>query len=194
MSDAGSGEARCLECDTVIGAGQESVRTERGIFCVDCFARLRGQVQQVIRAQSEDIDFPRAVVGAVLGGIGGAALWWGVTVLTNVAFGLIAIVIGVGVGKGIVMLTGGKRAQSLQILAVVVAVASYALGTYLTNRTFILAYLHEQGKLLDLPLVPTSAGYFFDVVSAGFRAFDLVFLAIAVHQAWRIPAPIRLPG
>ncbi len=194
MADAETGELRCVECETPIADGQDHVRTERGVFCADCFARLKAQVQQVIAAQSRDIDFPRALLGAVLGGAAGAALWWGVTVITNVAFGLIAIVIGVAVGKGVVTFTGGKRAQSLQVLSVVVAVVAYLAGTYLTNHTFITHYLHEHGKIGALPLVPSSVEYFVDVVRAGFRPFDLIFLAIAMHQAWKIPAPLRLGG
>src|SRR5262245_37813078 len=188
------GEARCLECDTTIAAGQPSVRTGRGVFCVDCFARLKQQVQQAIAAQSEGIDFPRAVLGALLGGIGGATLWWAGTVLTKVNFGLIAVVIGVAVGRGILTMTGGKRAQSLQILSVAVAVLAYVAGVYLTNRTFILRYLEEHGKTANLPLIPPDLATFYQVTSVGFRAFDLIFLAIVVHQAWKIPAPLRLPA
>ena len=194
VDDAGTGGTRCLECNTPIGEGVASIRTARGVFCAECFALLKQQAQQVLAAQSENIDFARALAGALLGGIGGAAVWWGVTIATHVSFGLIAIVIGVAVGKGIVTFTGGKRAQSLQVMSVVVAAAAFAVGTYLTKRTFILDYLHQQGKLVDLPLVPTSPRYFFGVVSAGFHVFDLVFLAIVVHQAWKIPAPVRLPG
>ena len=194
VDDAVTGDLRCLQCEAPIGEGVASVRTAKGVFCAGCFATLKQQAQQILAAQSENIDFRRALAGALLGGIGGAALWWGVTVATHVSFGVIAIVIGVAVGKGIVTLTGGKRAQSLQVLAVVVAAAAYAVGTYLTKRTFILDYLHRQGKLVDLPLVPTSASYFISVASAGFHLFDLVFLAIVVHQAWKIPAPVRLPG
>jgi len=194
VDDAVTTPVRCLECETSIGEGVSSVRTARGVFCADCFARLKEQARRVLAAQSEDIDFPRALFGALLGGIGGAAVWWGITIATHVSFGLVAVVIGVAVGKGIVSFTGGKRAESLQVMAVVVAAAAYAAGTYLTKRTFILESLHRQGRLIDLPLVPTSPAYFFRIASAGFQLFDLVFLAIVMYQAWRIPAPVRLPG
>jgi len=194
VEDAGAAHTHCLECNIPISEGVATVRTARGVFCADCFARLKQQAQQILAAQSDNIDFTRAVTGAVLGGIAGAAVWWGVTIATHVSFGLVAIVIGVAVGKGIVTFTGGKRAQSLQVLSVAVATAAYAVGTYLTKRTFILEYLHQHGKLGDLPLVPTSPSYFFGVVSAGFHLFDLIFLAIVVQQAWKIPAPVRLPG
>jgi hypothetical protein len=183
---------RCAECEAPIGDDTAQVRTARGLFCAGCFARLQAEVQQIVTAQSQDIDFPRAVLGAVLGGAAGAALWWGVTVATNVAFGLIAIVIGIAVGKGVVAFSGGKRAPSLQVLSVAVAAIAYAAGTYLTTHTFLTRYLAEHGRTAALPLVPSSVDYVVDVLRAGFRPFDLVFLAIALHQAWRIPAPLRL--
>ena len=194
VDDTSTEAVRCLECNAACGEGVASIRTARGVFCADCFARLKQQAQQILAAQSADIDFTRALAGALLGGVAGAAVWWGVTVATHVSFGLVAIVIGVAVGKGILTFTGGKRAQSLQVMAVAVATAAYAAGTYLTKRTFILDYMHRQGQRVDLPLIPTSPAYFFGIASAGFHLFDLVFLAIVVHQAWKIPAPVRLPA
>src|SRR2546428_5878682 len=114
VDDAGAGDTRCLECNTSISEGVATVRTARGVFCADCFARLKQQAQQVLAAQSENIDFSRALAGALLGGIGGAVVWWGGTIATHVSFGLIAIVIGVAPGQRLVTLTRGKRAQSLQ--------------------------------------------------------------------------------
>ena len=193
MGEAVPGEVRCLECDTVLAEGAPNVKTDDGVFCVDCFERLKQQVQRAIAVQSQDIDLPRALVGAVGGGMLGAALWWGITVATNVRLGLIAVVIGIAVGKGIVTLTGGKRARALQVLSVVVSVLAYAAGTYLTNRTFILRYLATHGKAMDLPLVPEDPALFFRVATAAASPFDLLFLAFLVHQAWKIPAPLRLP-
>src|SRR5437879_852456 len=183
VDDADTGDARCLECNTSISEGVATVRTARGVFCADCFARLKRQAQQVLAAQSENIDFSRALAGALLGGIGGAVVWWGVTIATHVSFGLIAIVIGVAVGKGIVTFTGGKRAQSLQVMSVVVAAAAFAVGTYLTKRTFILDYLQRQGKLVDLPHVPTSPRYVCVHASTGLQITDVHFHANDVHQA-----------
>src|SRR2546428_6778819 len=132
VDDAGTGGTRCLECNTPIGEGVASIRTARGVFCAECFALLKQQAQQVLAAQSENIDFARALAGALLGGIGGAAVWWGVTIATHVSFGLVAIVIGVAGGKGILSLTRGQRARSLQMMVVMVAGAGYAPGSYLT--------------------------------------------------------------
>src|SRR2546430_17527551 len=93
VDDAGAGDTRCLECNTSISEGVATVRTARGVFCADCFARLKQKAQQVLAAQSENIDFTRALAGALLGGIGGAGVWWGATVARPVSFAPLASVI-----------------------------------------------------------------------------------------------------
>src|SRR5262249_18127597 len=149
------------------------------------------QLQHAVAAQSADIDYARAAVGAIAGGVGGALLWWGFTVATHVAFGLVAVVIGVAVGKGVLIMTGGKRSQGLQALSVTVAVPAFGLGNYLVNRSFIMEQLAKSGRTMVLPLVPTNLAMLVKVTTAGFQIFDLIFLFIVVNQAWRIPAPIR---
>src|ERR1043166_8362918 len=128
MSEGATAEVRCLECNTAISEAQHSVRTEKGVFCAECFERLKQQLKRVIAAQSADIDYPRAFVGALAGGVAGALLWWGFTVATHIAFGLVAVVIGEAVGRGILYLGENKRSQGLQILSTTVAVLSFGLG------------------------------------------------------------------
>ena len=111
------------------------------------------------------------------------------TVVTGIAFGLVAVVIGIAVGKGIIWCTGGKRARALQVLSVALSALTFVYASYLVNRTFILREYNEGG--LSLPFVPGPA-LLFEVVRAGFDVMDLVFLGITVYEAWRIPAPFKL--
>jgi hypothetical protein len=189
-----SAEVRCAECGSVLQPGQDREVTEGGVFCRHCFEGLTAQLQHVALAQGQDINYGAAIAGGVAGAALGALVWWGFTVLTNVAFGLVAVVIGVAVGKGVVMATGGKRHLHLQLLSATIAVLGYFYATYLVNRTFIHRAYAKQGETAVLPLLPEPQ-FFFRVVSLGFGLMDLVFLAIVVYEAWRIPAPLRLvPG
>lgn len=182
-------QSSCAECNTYLSEGQDRVVTADATFCRSCFENLSAQVRYVVDAQGQGIDYQRAVLGAVLGGAVGVLVWWGFTVMTKVSFGLVAIVIGIAVGKGILRMTGGKRHRNLQIISVIVATISFAYASYLVNRTFILQAYAEQG--LRLPLAP-DLQTLFAVVRAGFGVIDLVFLAIVVYQAWKIPAPFEL--
>ena len=181
-----AGETRCAECGTRLAEGDERVVTDGGVFCRTCFAALRGEIERVIAVQGADINYPAAAVGAVLGGVVGALVWWGFTVTTKVSFGLVAIVIGVAVAKGAMFFAGGKRSRGLQGLSVAVAGLAFFYASYLVNRTLI-----QREGAVHLPLLP-GLDVLVRVVSLGFGTFDLVFLAIVLWEAWRIPAPFRL--
>jgi len=184
-------EERCAQCETLLREGAEREVTEGGVFCGTCYSALREQVRMAVQAQGEDIPYPMAAIGAVVGGILGAVVWWGFTVVTQIAFGLVAVVIGFAVGKGILLMTGNKRAQGLQILSVIVSGLSFFFASYLVNRTFIMRALAEDGEELLLPLLP-SPELLVKVVGLNFDVMDLVFLAIVLYQAWKIPAPLQL--
>ena len=123
----------------------------------------------------------------------GVLVWWGFTVATNYSLGLIAIGIGFGAGKGIEILTGGKRHLNLQIMAVAISVLAFVYAKYLVTRTFIQQAYIEQGEEVLLPLLP-DPGLLVEVLKLNAGLFDLIFLAIVVFQAWKMPAPIELAG
>jgi hypothetical protein len=185
------GEVRCLQCDRVLAADEDRETTSQGVFCRGCFEQLRHALQQAVRSQGEDVNYPAAALGGGLGGAAGALVWWGFTALTGIAFGLVAIVIGFAVGWGVVRFSGGKRSRALQGISVAIAAVSYVYGDYLVNRTFINRQLAAESVDYELPWLP-SPELFIEVVRAGFDLFSLVFLAIVLWEAWRRPAPVRV--
>ncbi|MBC8423900.1 hypothetical protein H8E07_07230 [bacterium] len=187
-------EVSCLQCGADIPPGTPRHTTEDGAVCAACLEAIKSQVQATIGEQGRDINWVNALLGGLLGGSLGVLIWWGLTVLTSRSFGLVAIVIGFLVGKGVVMLTGGKRARGLQILSVLIATVAYGYASYLVMRTFLLRLAADDPDLslmIGLPLLP-DPGRLVDVVRLDFGIMDMVFLAIVIWQAWRMPAPIRL--
>jgi len=183
-------DVRCAECQSVLSEGQERMTTEEGaVFCRVCFDNLTAQLHRVVEAQGTDINYSMAAVGGLAGGMVGVLVWWGFTVLTSISFGLVAVVIGFTVGKGILMLTSEKRSVNLQVLAVVIATVSFVYANYLVTRSFIL----DAQPGLTLPWIPNLT-LLFDVTYAGVHFMDVVFLAIVIYEAWKIPAPTRLAG
>lgn len=181
----------CLQCGNPIDDPDKAVQTDEGAFCVPCFRALEQHVRHAVDAQSAGINYGPAAVGAVLGGIAGALVWWGFTVVTKISFGLVALVIGFAVAKGMLFFTGGRRSRELQFLSAGVAALSFFYAQYLVTRTFILRYFHEQGTAGTLPFLP-GPGTFIDIVRLDFGLFDLIFLAIVVYEAWILPSPFRL--
>ena len=184
-------EVFCAQCHTSLSEGQNREVTEAGTFCRPCFNNLRNQLDREIQEQSTDINYPMALVGGVVGGVLGILAWWGITVMTEIAFGIVAIVIGIAVGKGVTLMAGGKRSRGLQVMSAIVAALSFFYASYLVNRTFILQAFAERGEEVVLSLFPTPE-MFFRVVSAGFGLFEVLFLGIVLYEAWKLPAPIKL--
>src|SRR5437870_5060940 len=118
----------------------------------------------------------------------------GLTVLTKIGLGLIAVGIGFLVGHGAARGAGGKRSVGLQALSVAVGAVAFLVAAYLVNMTFINQALAQQGRPVRVPFPPASLGMFFHVLAANFGVMKLVFLAIVVYEAWIIPRPVKLPA
>ncbi len=181
----------CSECGSRFFEGQDREETDDAVFCRPCFERLSRELHQVLAGQGEDINYPMALIGGVGGAALGVLLWWGFTVVTSIAFGLVAVGIGFAAGKGVTMLAGHKRHRNLQVMAAAISIVGFGYASYLVNRTFFMRAFADRGESLVLPWLPTPE-LFLDVVSASFGLMDLVFLAIVVYQAWKIPTPIGL--
>jgi hypothetical protein len=179
----------CQQCEKRLGENEAKEITEKGAFCMACFTRLAEQVQNIIQQQSQDINYPMAIIGAAMGAAIGALVWWGFTVLTKIEFGLVAVVIGFTVGKGILLATGGKRSKGLQILSVLVSGVAYFYANYLVSRTFILNEHPDYASALSLVPDPM---VFIEISRLSFGLFTVVFLAFVIYEAWRLVAPIRL--
>ncbi|MGD8833611.1 MAG: hypothetical protein PVJ84_11185 [Desulfobacteraceae bacterium] len=179
----------CMQCGQELNAEDDRETTDEGVLCCNCYDSLAAQVKSLIEQQGQGINYPLAIIGAALGGIVGAAIWWGFTVMTGWEFGLVAVVIGFTVAKGILLFTGGKRSIELQILAVVVSALSYFYANYLVSRTWVLKEYPEYGG--NIGLIP-DISIFIEMTRLTFGMFTAIFLAIVVWQAWQLVAPAKI--
>ena len=195
MSDAPTpaapSTATCARCDKPLNDSDRVLAGDRA-FCRSCYEVLRFELRQALARLSQDINYPLATLGAVLGGVAGALAWWGFTVLTHIGFGLIAVVIGFLAGHGAVRFAGGKRSAGLQAIAIAAGALSFLVATYLVNMTFVNQMLQERGEAWRVPFPPDSLETFYRLVALNFGVMKLVFLAIVVYEAWVIPRPPKL--
>lgn len=182
----------CSQCQTNIPDGT-GIATESAIFCQPCYQELTRILEASLGEQGKNINYPGAVAGGLVGGMLAAGVWWGFTIVTKIQFGLVAVLIGWAVAKGVVALSGGKRALSLQLISVAITLFSFALATYWVTRTFVLRYMTENGIAGGLSLWP-DPDFFAKFIIPNFEIWDIIFLAIALWQAWKGPAPIVLPN
>jgi hypothetical protein len=183
---------RCGRCQSALSESERVPAGDR-VFCRTCFDILKLQVRTGVAAMSQDVNYLMAAVGAVLGGTVGALAWWGVTAMTKISFGLVAVVIGLLVGHGALRFAGGKRSVGLQVLAVTVGALSFLVAVFLVNMTFINAAFAQRGEAFRVTFPPPSLNALYHVIAANFGIMKLVFLGIIVYEAWFIPRPIKLP-
>lgn len=182
-------EHTCRQCEQLLEPGADMEVTAEGAFCRDCFNQLAAEVEFLVRQQGQGINFTLAVIGGLAGAAVGALVWWGFTVFTKIQFGLVAIVIGITVAKGMLMATGGRRSRELQVLSAGIAAGTYFYADYLVKRTFILQQSPEYARTLTV--FPDPA-VFFNVARVTFDMFTLIFLAITVYQAWTLVRPFKI--
>src|SRR5262249_42431616 len=183
-------EKRCVRCNTLLGASQDRQVTVNGLVCGPCYNNLQSERARSIEEQGRDINYLMALLGALAGGAVGVLAWWGITVMTNTAFGIVAILIGVAVGKGATWMAGNKTSRGVQVMALVVAGVSFFYASYLVNRTFVQQAMAKEGKEILLSFFPNPE-LFFRVVFLGFDLFSGLFLAIALWEAWKLSAPLK---
>lgn len=191
-SDVPPTASTCSRCEKALTEDDRVVASDRA-FCRACYEVLAFEVRHAVASMSENVNYPMALLGAVLGGAAGALVWWGFTVLTKIGLGLIAVGIGFLVGHGTVRFSGGKRTRGLQILAVAVGTVSFLIAAYLVNMSFINEVLAERGVPWRVPFPPHSVTMFYRVLESNFGIMKLVFLAIVIYEAWIIPRPVKLP-
>ena len=123
-----------------------------------------------------------ALAGAAIGGVAGALLWAFVVASARLEIGIIALVLGALAGAGASFGSGRARGLPYQIIAAACTLASYALA-----KLLIVVFL------ADAPLSSLLSPVFISEIGLaaiieGSSAFDLLWIALAVGVAWKIPS------
>ncbi|MDP7180508.1 MAG: hypothetical protein QF824_04525 [Candidatus Woesearchaeota archaeon] len=184
-------EKICSNCRTKLTGESKRVVTKEGGIAELCFKCHEG-IEKALHMESKDVNFPLALGLGLIAGIIGAFIWYGIVVLTQWQFGLIALVIGYLVGFGVMIGAGRRRSVSLQIMSGVIALGSILFGEVLITSHFVLQAMAEQGMKLgffDLDLGKV-IGLTFELL--GEDPLTLLFWGIAVWVAFGIPKPAKL--
>lgn len=137
------------------------------------------QRQRPVRARPVDA----LLTGLAAAAIGGA-IWWAVTALTSRQFTYLALVVGLLVGKGV--LVGARRGGVVQgVAAAVLCLAALAVAEYFIQRSLAFHQAHERGVSIDLPLWQ-GFGFAREVVVEGVKDHALtgLFWALAAVVAF----------
>ncbi len=181
-------EKKCLECEKIL-VSENVVETEQGAFCKPCYEAVLKTVKEQTESQNKDINYLISAVGGILGAGLGILIWWAVTFYSGYAVGIVAIVIGVTVAKGITLLNGNKRSRNLQIMAVAITLISFFYADYLVKRSFILK--ENAAEYINILTLFPNPEIFYTLLIDTFDVVNIVFLGIAVWQAWAMTKPFE---
>lgn len=98
------------------------------ILCPSCKAALDQGRQVSTEVTARTGRFARALLYGVAGMIGGAVIWYAIAKLANLEIGLIAILLGWMVGKGVFAGSGRRGGRRYQVLAVVLTYMGIGLA------------------------------------------------------------------
>ncbi len=192
LASTASTTSTCARCGRSLAPG-EGVKAGDRVFCAACHETLAAELRAHVDALTQDIPIVPAAVGAVGGALLGAAVWTLVVVFTHFQVGIVAILIGWLAGTGAVRFAGGKRGRPLQWIAAGATVLAFILSLYAVNAAMFNHAMATTGDPRRFPVIPRDPAAFLPVAFAGFGIFDVVFLAIAVWQAWSLPRAPRMP-
>jgi hypothetical protein len=176
-------EARtCAACKSAIV--DEYYGINGSPFCKRC----HDSVQASVKARTTGREFLAALGWGTGAAIVGAAIFYGVRALTGYELALIAIVVGILVGKGVARGARGRGGGGYQLLAMALTYLSIAL-TFVPY--VIKAYgqeAHDGGALASFIAVPiyvalSLAGPFI----VGFKSpISIIIYGIGIYEAWKM--------
>jgi hypothetical protein len=204
-----SAAQRCAGCQGPIA---ESYYQASGrVVCPACAARIQ-QVQQHAPAFS----FPRSLLFGGAAALAGCAIYAIVAIATGMEIGLIAILVGVMVGKAIRRASGGFGGRQQQILAVALTYFSIATS-YIPVIMWDLAHKSKiesaqtaksgsaanqqpdsgeqmpAGKAILYLLAIGAAAPFLSLTSGVSGLISLFIIFIGLKQAWRLTGRSEVP-
>jgi hypothetical protein len=137
-------------------------------------------------------DMGRALVTGLAAAILGGGIWYGIVVVTDIRVGIAAIVVGFIVGIGVSFEQNGRDRVPLQVLSVMLTLLSLALAEYFIVRHAVVEVLASRGSTAHVPLFQSIDDMVewvrLDIVDSPLL---LLFWAIALFQAWTVPAGRR---
>ena len=121
-----AGPPACAACGKPIDNEYWSVGT--AVICSACRANVALEQGDAARLDRRGKRFSKALLYGVGGMIAGAAIWYGVAKFLNLEIGLIAILLGWLVGKGVMKGSDERGGRRYQVMAVLLTWFGIGLG------------------------------------------------------------------
>jgi hypothetical protein len=132
-----------------------------------------------------------AIIGGVVAAVIGGGIWGLVVIVTGYVIGLMAWGIGLLAGFAVVLFSRGFNGVQLQVIAALSSVLGIAIGKYITFFYFLKEATTKKYGLEVASGVSFISErvvrVFIEGISSSMSAFDILWVALAVITAWKIP-------
>ena len=185
------------------GDDQEAIAAqleERGVERAEAQRIVGTTYDEVARVAEAEQYTPAALVPAIVGGLVaalvGAAAWAAIVVMTDYEIGFAAWGIGFLAGFAVVFFARGRKGLPLQVIAVAASIVGILLGKYASYVYVLKDVAREEAGEEAAAQVSLFSGetfrFFREDLDLVFSGFDLLWIALAVITAWRIPRGLGL--
>jgi len=171
-------QPQCQICQATISAAYYEANGK--MICAEC----RTKVESWSDVELSGLRFLRAAVFGLAAAVLGAAIYFGVAILTGYEFGLIAILVGYLVGSAVKRGSGAAGGLVYQGLAV-----------FLTYCSVVVTYVPLSSLSWKNPAIIARA-FFAPFEQGTSNIFGLIIIGIALYEAWRLNhlASIKVTG
>ena len=184
---APASEVACALCHTNVALSTTKLANGHRV-CPACALQLERELAQ---GDARTDDLPRAVALGALGALVGAAAWALVVVLTDFEIGYLAVLVGFLAGYGVKLGARGGHGKTLQQIAVACAAVGLLATKYFMFAHFFTTGAAKEGVKLGY-FSPATLSAFPHFLGSLLSPFDLLWVAIALSSAWRVPRAPRI--
>jgi len=174
----------CQLCDAPLLPG-DAMRVNGLPTCRACVVDVSTELAE---KQADASSVPLGVLGALVGAALGAAVWVAIAIQSGYAIGVVAVLVGWLAGQGAVLATRGAHGRPLQGAAVIGAVLGLLAAKYGLFAADQAPLVAERDGTPVAYFTQRLVAGFFENLGESVRAFDVLWVFLAVTAAWRVPA------
>jgi hypothetical protein len=176
--------------DEAIAIKPRTRRDEPRKLCANC----AGAAELAFQAEAEGANLTAAILFGLIAAAASALIWYGVVVVTDYQLGILALGVGWVVAQAVMFGAGRKRGMPLQVASVLITLLAMVVSQYLIVRQILSQTWLAEGVIPEpLPVVmPLDSVIFLVIESLKADPMTLLFWAIALIEAFVLPAPRRL--
>lgn len=159
--------------------------------CASCSETVQDEYYE----ETTDVNFIGAVLGGLVGAAIGVGVWYLIAILFDLTIGIVAIGVGFLVAQGAMFASGKKRGFSLQIISLIITILAIYFAEYLVFSHFFNEMMTEfLGAAHEFYWMPLGefTGLLIEYMIEELDFIGLIIWALGLWTAFATPAAKKL--